>query len=238
MNNVVKSWAKAEAAGLLAQAGVTGDQDIFGAKGFFDLYGAGALVETPVRRRLGTLSVKLYPCCYAAHRLIAAAVQARTQIPEGVPPTATIEVATPFGATQPLRVSDPQTGAEAQFCAAYAIAVGLSSGGATLADFTDAAAARPDMRALMGRISVSEDALVGEPPVGLDHGSIRLAVRDGGRVIASAEVAPFPGSPADPASAEQLTAKISDCLEAYGQASGRRLSLAAFQATVRRLTGD
>ena len=70
---------------LLAEAGLTGDADIFGPRGYLHLY-AGAEpgddpATVPIEIDLHTLSRKLYPCCYMNHRLISAGFAAREQLP-------------------------------------------------------------------------------------------------------------------------------------------------------------
>ena len=72
-------------AALLAEAGLTGDADIFGPRGYLHLY-AGAEpgddpATVPVEIDLNTLSRKLFPCCYMNHRLISAGFAAREQLP-------------------------------------------------------------------------------------------------------------------------------------------------------------
>ena len=77
-------------AALLAEAGLTGDADIFGPRGYFDLY-AGAepgedAASVSLEIDLRTLSRKLFPCCYMNHRLISAAFEARNNLPGGILP--------------------------------------------------------------------------------------------------------------------------------------------------------
>jgi 2-methylcitrate dehydratase PrpD len=229
-------------AASLAAAGVTADQDIFGPRGFFDLYGdpgvAHRLAEVRVRHQLNTVSRKLFPCCYAAHRMIAAALDARRKLGATAPPdAATVTVSTPFGTLKPLRVIDPATGPEGQFCATYLLATALITGGVLLSDFTDEAVRRPEVRDLMARITVIEDPPETPLPVGLDHGRVRLGVSQAGWTIAAAEVTAFPGSPAAPASPQQLAAKVEDCLALYNQTADRAFTLGGFRALLRSLTG-
>jgi 2-methylcitrate dehydratase PrpD len=227
-------------AALLAASGVTADPDIFGPRGFLDLYGdAGVDRRLPAvrpRYQLDTVSRKMFPCCYAAHRLIAAALEARRQLGDQAPPGgAEIGVSVPFGTLRPLRVIDPATGPEGQFCATYTVAVALISGGVSLTDFTDDAVARAPVRDLMSRIVVTEDPPEDPLPVGLDHGQVRLWVKADGQVVASAAVKAFPGSPAAPARPEAMGAKIADCLEVYNRGAARPMTRAGFDAALRGL---
>src|SRR5690606_438921 len=107
--------AAAVRAALLAERGVTGDDDIFGPRGYFALYGGPVPGEDPasvaIEIDMRSLSRKLYPCCYITHRLIAAALDARRQLPGGaVPASARIDVRVPYGMMRPLHVTDPRSG--------------------------------------------------------------------------------------------------------------------------------
>lgn len=220
----------------LAADGVTGDADVFGPKGFADLYGEGV-------RDIGTLraddvhsvSVKLYPCCYAAHRMIAAVQDARATF--GTGSIDRIEVEAPFETMNPLRVVDPKSGNEGKFCAAYIIAVALAQGHVGLTDFTDAAVHRPDIRALMARIHISDDAHSGRAAVGLEHGRIVIRLTQGDR-RAEGICAAFPGSPEAPPSPQAFDAKIADCAQVYASATGRALTAAEIRRKVAALTSN
>lgn len=223
-------------AAAMAELGVTGDADCFGPNGFLDLYadhrpaGAAAVeigIDTDV------LSCKLYPCCYATHRLIAAALTARRQLPNGdLPGSARIRLSVPGGLLRPLRVIDPHTGLEGKFCAAYTVAVALAGGAVTLADFTDEAVHRPDIRALMGRIEVTEEPADDPLPTGIDYGTVRLTIEDAGGVAVAANVTAYPGSPQQPATKGELQAKVADCLAFYHRNGGPAVTPAEFTTAV------
>lgn len=222
-------------AALFAQAGVTGSDDIFGPSGFFDIYrGAEDGIEradTHIEINMDSLSRKLFPCCYLTHRMIAGAFALRQQMGgKPIPPDARIEVVVPYGGTRPLTVTDPQTGLGAKFCAAYTVAAGLVQGHVKLADFEDDAIHRPDIRRLMSQIHVSEDRLEGNTLVGIDRGSVRMRIETAGRTLAETDIIHYPGSPGDPITMDQLTAKITDCLARYRSASGVALDAATFRA--------
>jgi len=229
-------------AALLVEAGVTGDDNAFGPRGYFDLYAGPERGEdpsdVPVEIDMMSLARKLYPCCYLTHRLIAGGFAARAQLSGGaVPDDARIRVTTPYGGMRPLIVSDPKTGLEGKFCGAYTIAVALAQGSVGLADFEDEAVTRPAIRALMRRIDLSEEPLTGEMPIGLDHGAVRLAIESGGKTIAAAEISAHPGSPSRPATETEMTAKIEDCLALYRSRETSGPTLARFRGELRRAIG-
>jgi 2-methylcitrate dehydratase PrpD len=229
-------------AALLAEAGLTGDADIFGPRGYLHLY-AGAepgddSATVPVEIDLHTLSRKLYPCCYMNHRLISAGFAARAQLPGQVlPADAKITVKAPFGSLVPLRVDNPTDGLEAKFCGPYNIAAAISQGAVTLKDFEDPAVSRPEIRALMERIDLSEDERQEGILVGLDHGTVKLSVESGGKQIAFAEIDPYPGSPRRPATEAEMKAKIEDCLGIYRRRTNHGPTAPEFRSELRAATG-
>ena len=230
-------------AALLAQAGLTGDADIFGPRGYFHLYAGSEPGEdaasVSLEIDLRTLSRKLFPCCYMNHRLISAGFEARDKLPGHVlPDDATIRVKAPYGSLVPLRVDDPKTGLEAKFCGPYSIAAALSQGAVTLADFDDPAVSRPDIRALMGRIDLSEeDRTTEDGMVGLDHGSVKLWIESDGKQIVDVEVVSYPGSPRRPATTSEMDVKIDDCLGIYRRRTNRGPTMSEFRAELRSAIG-
>jgi 2-methylcitrate dehydratase PrpD len=229
-----QAGAAAVRAALMAQAGLGGSPDILGPRGVLDLY-AGEAPGTPLDQVTvapDTLSIsrKLFPCCYLTHRMIAAALEARAALPDGLPDDARIDVGVPYGGMRPLHVFDPKTGAEAKFCAAYCVAVALDQGRVGLSDFEDAAVHRPGPRRIMARIETREDALEGEMPVGIDHGTVRLTVTRAGRVLAEAEVRHYPNAADAP---EAFDAKLADCLAIWRRETERTDTVPAFRARLR-----
>lgn len=219
---------------LLAAGGVTGDPDVFGPGGFTDLYGAAGPEPGPLQAAdVHSVSVKLYPCCYATHRLIGAAFDARDLVEEACfGAIDRIELSAPHETLRPLRITDPRTGDEGKFCAAYVLAVALLQGRVGLDDFTDEAVRRPQVRALMEWIRIIGDAGGGRPARGLDYGAVGLRIRYGNRRI-EASCARYPGSPDAPASPAELEAKIRDCAALFGGSDG-----AFGAADVRRIVLD
>lgn len=232
--------AAAVRAALMAEAGVSGADDIFGPRGFFDLHGGPEPGEDPAAVAIlpdaRSLSRKLFPCCYMTHRIIEAGLRVHAQLGAAPPADVAITLDVPFGTMRPLHVTDPRTGLEAKFCAGYTLAAALVQGRVGLRDFEDDTVGRPAIRALMGRITITEDRLEGDMPVGIAHGAVRLALRQGNASLAEAEVHHFPGSPDAPADATRIAAKLADCLDLYTRRGGGPLSTDTFRADLRRLT--
>jgi len=225
--------AAAVRAALMAEAGITGCSDIFGTRGFFDLYSGVSLAADPATVKIApdTLSVsrKLFPCCYLTHRMIGAALAIRPSLNAELSSEARIKLHVPYGGMRPLHVTDPQNGSEGKFCAAYCTAVALAQGSVGLQDFEESAVHRPAIRQLMAQIEVIEDPLTGAMPTGIDHGTVRLQVTEGGRMLAETKAVFYPGAPQAPASPEAFEAKIADCLSIWQRETGRPLTSAHFR---------
>jgi 2-methylcitrate dehydratase PrpD len=234
-----QSAAAGVRAARLARAGLTANDDIFGPKGYFDLYRAGTDGEDPDAIEFdihaGGLSAKLYPCTLSTHRPIEAAFAVREILAaRGLTAgdVAAYRVIAAPGTFRQLRVVDPQNGSEAQFCGPYVLACALLDGSIGLQHFDASVLQRPDVRALMPRIEFAHDASM---PAG---GAVRLTALDGsGGVIAEAEKTVMPGSPQAPLTREQVEMKARDCLAHYERRTGQHVEYETFVAFVDRVTG-
>ena len=79
------------------------------------------------------IGVKLYPCCYATHRAIDAALEVRNGIDGRLGDIEGVFVSVSPGTPMPLRTTLPKTGLEGKFSMEYCIASALIDGGLTLA---------------------------------------------------------------------------------------------------------
>ena len=153
----------------------------------------------------GGLAVKLYPCCYALQRPMAAAKAlgslevARVQ---------RISVSTPASSLQPLIHDRPVTGLEGKFSLQYGLACALLDEPVGLASFTDQAVGRPAARRLMELVEVAPSGAGG----GLLAGEVALeVVLDDGAVLRSSLELP-PGAPGRPATEADLRNKLEACV--------------------------
>ncbi len=159
----------------------------------------------------GGLAVKLFPCCYALQRPIAALLAADLA---GADPAhvASVVVRTPESALAPLIHAAPTTGLEGKFSLQYAIAATLLDGRPGIESFTDDAVARPAAQALLARVEV--DAIPGGDWLLAGDVAIELTLDDGSTLHAALDRPP--GAPDRPPSEADLAAKVADC--ASGQA--------------------
>lgn len=231
--------AAAVRAATMAAAGMTAAEDIFAPAGYLDAFAgdAGATERGAVvslETQPSSIARKLFPCCYATHRLIAAAQDARRAFGGAVPAGAEATLRVPAGGMQPLRDTLPRTGLEGKFSAEYTVAVALWRGNVVLSDFEDEAVANPEAADRMARVRVIEEAPGPDGVMGLAQGSARLSVSLNGREVARGEAAPIPGSPLRPATQSEMEAKIGDCLARYAAGGGRAPTTAAFLDGLRR----
>jgi 2-methylcitrate dehydratase PrpD len=152
------------------------------------------------------LAIKIYPCCYAMQRPISAL----SEIAGGLHPddVRRIVLRTPKATVQPLIHHRPATGLEGKFSLEYAAAAALLDGYPGFASFTDAAVRRDAAVRLARLVDVELE------PGGtwLLAGELTAEVHAGdGTVLRVRQQFP-PGSPTRPPSAEQLQAKLRDCV--------------------------
>jgi 2-methylcitrate dehydratase PrpD len=155
----------------------------------------------------GGLAVKLYPCCYALQRPIAAVPEARSEEVRAV------RVSTPASALTPLIHHRPRTGLEGKFSLEYGIATALLDGHPGLESFSDSAVRRPEAERLVEAVSVEPQPGGGD----LLAGSVEIQVElDSGEVLRS-ELDYPPGSPQRPPTQEELQHKLAACAPGRGQ---------------------
>ena len=204
-------------AALLAGRGVTGPVNVFeGRCGFFALYEGGSYHRDRITAGLGTqfegvqASIKPYPCARELHGAIAAALDLHAQgvradeirsIVVRLPPNAFALSGKPFpraGATPAAAIGS----------AAYGVAVALQTGAVTLDHYEPAALSRPDVLALIERMTVVEDSSSGDPRT-LVPQAVTVVLRDGRTLDATCSV--MPGAPERPLGDEQRRAKVAAC---------------------------
>ncbi len=153
-------------AALLAAEGMMADASALEAPlGFARLYSEGADPERALRGLGETwtvldpgIGVKKYPCCDLTHCAVDAALQLRSAHGEAAASARSVEVLVPQGALAPLIHERPSTGLEAKFSMSYCVAAALVDGEVRLATFTDDAVGRQEVRALMERVRLREEA--------------------------------------------------------------------------------
>jgi 2-methylcitrate dehydratase PrpD len=192
-------------AAVLAQQGATADP--LALEQWLELVGgdAGALAAQPAAPAVpGGLAIKLYPCCYALQRPIAAFDELPNLAPADV---RAVRVATPASSLKPLIHSSPRTGLEGKFSLEYAVAAALLDGRPDQQSFTDEAVMRSDAQTLMELVEVTPVP----GGVGLLDGELDLeiALRNGDTMTGRLRFPP--GAPDRPPTDVELAEKIEAC---------------------------
>jgi 2-methylcitrate dehydratase PrpD len=154
------------------------------------------------------LAIKIYPCCYALQRPISALATLAVDAGIKAADVQRIELRTPEATVVPLIHHRPDTGLQGKFSLEYAAAAALLDRYPGFASFTDAAVQRDAAQRLVGLVETELE------PGGdwLLDGALQARIHTGNGVVHDAVLQYPPGSPARPPSADQLSAKISDCV--------------------------
>ncbi|MDQ4088437.1 MAG: MmgE/PrpD family protein, partial [Pseudomonadota bacterium] len=149
--------------------------------------------------------VKRFPNCGSAHRAMDGVLELKQRHNITADQVDEVHVRAPATHLANLMYTDPQDGLQAKFSLEYGVAVALLTGNCTLADFSDAAARRLEIRALYPRIRRhGVDKAEGEFPT-----EVELVLKDGRRLATT--VAMPAGSLAAPFTLDQYWAKLDGC---------------------------
>jgi len=158
------------------------------------------------------LSIKKYPMCYSAHRVIDALLDIAKA--HDLKPQDVERIDATIGAAQAsmLRNHAPATGLEAKFSLEFAVASALVARKVGLAQLTDAFVAQAPLRELMGKVGIATvDTHCPIEPVFALNDRVVLELRDG-RKLDSGEIRFARGNAKLPLREEELKAKFLDCV--------------------------
>jgi 2-methylcitrate dehydratase PrpD len=228
---------RAAQSGLLAtrlvEAGLTSSPDaIEDDLGFLKAVSPKGAVDTKSPAALGQewaltrhgLNVKLYPVCYAAHRVLDAALDLRQQ--HQVRPDDVASVAIEIGETQTkmLRVHCPRNALNAKFSGEFAATAALIAGRCGRAEVTDTFVQRPDVQALLPKVRIDPvSERDPDEPAFSPFDRVRFTLREG-RELTSEPVFKPRGHFTRPVTTHQLWGKFADCTgDALDDAASRAL---------------
>ena len=196
-------------AARLAAAGAQADPAALDA--WLGLVGGDLSVATSGPLIPNGLAIKLYPCCYALQRPIAALAELAPQLdPRAV---RRIVLRTPEATVVPLIHHRPESGLQGKFSLEYAAAAALLDAYPGFTSFTDDAVRRDAARRLVSLVETKlepggDGLLDGEL-----EAEVHLADMPNGQHSVRRVSQQFPpGSPARPPTDEQLRAKLDDCV--------------------------
>ena len=205
----------------LAAAGLQGRMEVLEAPmGFLELFGGNfppgwEKTLEGFGERLAILEhgivPKRHPCCASTHKCLDAVLELRHE--HGFSADDVDSVHTVVGSSNKRNLSydNPQNDREAKFSMQYCVALGLVQDSLRIADFAPEAVFRPELRALIPRITM--DAF----PVEMEHSAetppdheVTVRLKDG-RVLEAHRAHPR-GTLHDPFDAADRAAKYADCI--------------------------
>jgi 2-methylcitrate dehydratase PrpD len=152
------------------------------------------------------LAIKLYPCCYALQRPIAALAELAPELEPAA--VRRIVLRTPEATVVPLIHHRPESGLQGKFSLEYAAAAALLDTYPGFGSFTDDAVRRDAARRLVSLVEVKLEP-GGD---GLLDGELEAEIHLGDGTVRRARQQFPPGSPARPPTEDQLRAKLDDCV--------------------------
>jgi 2-methylcitrate dehydratase PrpD len=189
----------------LAQSGATAD--VRAVDDWLQLVGGdGSRMETTGAAVPGGLAIKLFPCCYAMQRPIAALHEIADDLPDNPDEISAVRAFTSAASLQPLVHARAKTGLEGKFSFPYAIATAILDSYSGFDAFEDDAVNRAMAQSIMSRVTVQAAA----GGSGLLDGWLEIEIDAGGITMRTAMDQP-PGSPFRPPTAHQMSAKFASC---------------------------
>lgn len=162
------------------------------------------------------LSVKKYPICFAAHRVVDAALDLAREHRIEASAVTRVTVSLSVLAAKLLRNAQPQTALEAKFSIQFAVAAALLSGNVGLRELTDGYVRSESVQRLMQRVGVvTNENYDAEAPVQSIYDELEIEL-GAGRRLKSAQVRRPRGHPSHPLRPGELWAKFEDCIAAGG----------------------
>ena len=205
-------------AALLAQKGITADQDVLSGKwGFPDVF-AREFDQDQMTANLGepfevmTNGFKFYPCCASAHTAIDAVLAMVQETPIAASEVEKVEVGTVPVNLDNLKFTSPQNPTQAKFSMQFCLASALLEKKVTLESFTDERIHDPLVRALMPRISMHlhpDLAYLGY--VGTENSIVTIYMQNGHKHEKRVDIPR--GHYKNPLSQEELVWKYSQCAQ-------------------------
>ena len=159
------------------------------------------------------LSVKKYPLCFCTHRALDGMLDLLQAEKVDAAAVSRVTVSTSPRYATILRNHRPQTGLEAKFSMEFAMASALIAGRAGLAELTDGFVRRPDVQALMQRVTVKVDEREDPEVSGRSIYDEVTLESEGAKAPRSKRVKEVRGSPSMPLPRAELWAKFEGCLQ-------------------------
>ena len=190
-------------------------------KGNVDLKGPAKCLNTS-RITASRLSIKQYPLCYSAHRVIDAVLDAK--VAQGLKPEDVERVKAWIGPAQAsmLRNALPQSALQAKFSLEFSVASALIAGKVGLSELKDEFVLMNETQQLMRLVEVAVvDTKCPIDPAFSIHDRVEIRLKNGA-VIDSGDIRFCRGNAFLPLKPEALKQKFFDCFS-YGQVTNEKL---------------
>lgn len=162
--------------------------------------------------RIG-LTIKKYPLCFGTHRALDGMLDMLDANRIDPARVSRVTVSVSPRIVTLLRNHAPQNGLEAKFSMEFAMASALMAGRAGLAELKDDFVRRPDVQALMKRVTMTPDDRDDPSAPGYAiQDRVTVETSDGGR-FDSGPVTKVRGGPDLPLNRDELWAKFEDCIK-------------------------
>ena len=201
-------------AAMLAARGLSANPDVIEAPNgladaFFEENWDPTIFETrgtPLRILDPGYAIKLFPSQYATHFAILAALDAYERIPAPAAVSA-VEIVAPI--MPYVDRPRPYSGLDGKFSFQYAAASALLDGAVGIDSFTDERCARPDMGAMLSKVSLVQSH---EIPATLDQMWIEINVRLADGTLVTSNCNRPRGAWGSPISRREHLVKVRDCM--------------------------
>jgi len=156
-------------------------------------------------------AIKIFPAKFSTHYAITAALAVRNQIPS---PDAIRAIRIIAADVPSSDRPHPRSGLDGKFSLQYTTAIALLDGHVGLSSFTDEQLARPDMQALLGKISVTLTRDIPSLYTAGRHLDLEITLTNG-EIIRTRCERPRGSWGAPPITDQELRQKAHDCLATY-----------------------
>src|ERR1700730_13890793 len=210
------------AAADLARLGWTAAPQILDAKrGFFHAYG-GSFEPAAIQNKLGNpwtfaepgVSLKPYPSGSLTHPAMTAMLRLIEKYNIMPSDVEKVDVGTNQNMPNALIHHQPKTGLQAKFSMEFCMAVLLLERKASLGQFTDAYVNRPEVKNMVSRVNFYVEPVAEKAGYDKMTSLLTVHLKNGKALTDRADFAK--GSPADPMTAEEVSAKFKGCAEYAG----------------------
>jgi 2-methylcitrate dehydratase PrpD len=200
----------------LAQEGFTASSQVFGSRGFlhaFSGFDPDQLEEIRFGQPFGLtetgLTIKKFPCCFATHKIIQAALELSETYHLQLDDVDHVKIVAPTKGLVPLIYSRPVNGLQGKFSAEYTVLAAIADGKVSLKSFDDDQVQRAAIQKLLSQVHVNKVDDVEKENV--DAFPVTVEINTQNQQTYEHAIVDAPGSKHNPMSRDDLKVKWDDC---------------------------